>query len=113
MCIRDRHKCKLRPAKCAGMDSKSMCGERKSVDNNTLGEWKVTCLSELTSQYDPKGMFNLDETDIFKIYFLTAQWYSKGTTVMVGSALNVLRIVRNQRQKFSLTVGKLVKVTVF
>ena len=37
----------------------------KSVDVNTVREWKETRLRELTSQFDPKDVFNADETGLF------------------------------------------------
>ena len=41
-----------------------VCCESKSVDINTVREWKETCLRELTSQHASEDVFNADETGL-------------------------------------------------
>ncbi|XP_064647061.1 tigger transposable element-derived protein 6-like [Lineus longissimus] len=42
----------------------TICGESESVDDNMVDEWKKK-LPELVAGYDPKDIFNMDETGLF------------------------------------------------
>lgn len=43
---------------------KKICGESASVDDKVCDEWKAS-LSEMIKTYDPKNIFNADETALF------------------------------------------------
>lgn len=44
---------------------KAICGESKSVDLETVEHWKETQLPEKIAGFDPKNVFNADETGLF------------------------------------------------
>lgn len=48
-----------------GISCHNVCGESKSVDPETVRDWKETRLKELTSKFAPKNIFNADETGLF------------------------------------------------
>jgi hypothetical protein len=48
-----------------GLEYKSVCGERASVDEGTVDCWKSVTLVRYLEGYKPIDIFNADETGIF------------------------------------------------
>ena len=46
-----------------GISYRSLCGERASVCQHSVDEWKES-LGTLCSGYDPKDIFNMDQTGL-------------------------------------------------
>jgi hypothetical protein len=46
-----------------------VCGESKHVDESVVSEYKPNMLEELISPYEPKNIYNADETGLFFGYY--------------------------------------------
>lgn len=48
-----------------GLKFKKICGEAASVDQTIVTDWKNSLLKDVLQRYDPKDVYNLDETGLF------------------------------------------------
>uniref|UniRef100_A0A2S2QB75 Tigger transposable element-derived protein 6 n=1 Tax=Sipha flava TaxID=143950 RepID=A0A2S2QB75_9HEMI len=49
---------------CYNISFKVVCGESKSVDTETVDEWRIK-VKQLISSYEPRNIYNADETGLF------------------------------------------------
>ncbi|GFU89746.1 tigger transposable element-derived protein 4 [Trichonephila clavipes] len=64
-----------------GIVFKKMCGESSSVDINVCSKWQNS-LSDLIKEYEPRNIFNTDETGLFQMFARKNNLHSKKKNAM-------------------------------
>ena len=80
-----------------GLVFKTICGESASVTPSMTDKWFVDTLPTLIAHYEPKDIFNVDETGLFY------QCLPNKTFTFRGE--NVSRAVKESKQRLTMLVG--------